>query len=494
MKRKPKPVDTGGGIHVRILRNTIKIATGGLSTALLMLSASANAANWLELQGTEPEGAEQLGKVWGFVQAQYQEDFSDPDGQQRYIPPKLIGPNLDSQSAFNVNRARIGVRGVAMPLDQKINYFLLLEMGNNGITEPEGSFAKATDASITFNHLKGARVRAGLFKFPGSEEGLQAIHVFDYINFTWVTNQMLLERFPNRTFTRNNSPTTLPPEQRLNGFDRSVGAFRDVGVQVFDWFKFGDDWEWSYAAMFGNGNGLNFSDNDDNKDLYLYTSVEKVYGGRGPRRQGLKFFAWSQSGKRTADLTALDCPDPGESFPCVTSGDAAESVYNPKEYDRDRMGIGVKYLRNGLRLSAEYMEGEGMIFQAPHNPSFALGPLVGHIPNNVVDPPETRGHGNPFGASNGAFAEANGYYIEGGYRFKDSGWELDLRYDVYNRLDGSRFEIQYDRTTLGAQYFFNPRVRIAVNYEMRSGGMRRPRQGTTTSGAPTALASWYCWM
>jgi hypothetical protein len=431
-----------------------------LLTGLLAISAGANAANWLQLQGTEPEGAEQLAKVWGFVQVQYQDDSSDPNSDGEYIPPKLIGPNLDTQSTFNVNRARIGVRGVAMPLDQKINYFLLLEMGNNGITEPEGSFAKATDASITFNHIKGARVRAGLFKYPGAEEGLQAIHVFDYVNFTWVTNQMLLERFPNREYTPNNPATTLPPQSRLTAFERGVGAFRDVGIQVFDWFDVGNDWELTYAIMFGNGNGLNFTDNDDNKDTYLYASVEKVYGGRGPRREGLKFFAWSQSGKRTADLSADFCAN-GEAFPRCSVPPAApafgqrrSSIHNPEEYDRDRMGLGFKYLRNGLRVSGEYMEGEGMIWQAPHNSTFAIGPGQG-IP------------GAPGG--NGAYAEANGYYIEGGYRIPKSKWELDLRYDVFNRLDGNQFEIKYDRTTLGAQYFFNPRVRLAINYEIRSG-------------------------
>jgi hypothetical protein len=425
-----------GGFQVQIQRRKVKALAGSFLVSLLALSGNAFGANWLMVQGTEPEGAEQLGKVWGFVQVQYQDDNSDPHPLQGgYIPPKLIGPNLDSQSGFNVNRARIGVRGVAMPLDQKINYFLLLEMGNNGITEPSGSFAKATDASITFNHLKGARVRAGLFKYPGAEEGLQAIHVFDYINFTWVTNQMLLERFPNKTYTPNNPPTTLPPESRLNGFERSVGAFRDVGVQIFDSFNVGNGWDLSYAVMKGNGNGLNFADNDDNKDLYVYASAEKVFGGAGPRREGLKFFAWSQTGDRTADLTNDD-------------------VFNPEEYDRDRMGVGVKYLRKGLRLSGEYMEGEGMIFQAPHNASFGIGP----------------GQGNPLSpVGSGAYAEANGYYVEGGYRFPNSGWELDLRYDVYNRLDGDLFEVEFKRTTLGVQYFFNPRVRVALNYEIREG-------------------------
>ena len=314
------------------------LLTSAIWLVVTLASGPVNAANWLMLQGTEPEGSADLARVWGFVQVQYQDDQSDPNPGGGYIPPKLIAPDWESQSAFNVNRARIGVRGVAMPLDQKINYFLLLEMGNNGITEPGNSFAKMTDASVTFNHLKGARIRAGLFKYPGSEEGLQAIHVFDYINFTWVTAQMMLERFPNRNYTANIPPQSLPPEVPFNGFEKGVGAFRDVGVQVFDWFKVGNDWELSYAAMVGNGNGLNFSDNDDNKDFYLYASAEKIFGGKGPRRQGLKLFAFMQDGKRTADLTN-------------------DGIFNPEEYDRDRYGVGFKYLRKGIRVSGEYLVG-----------------------------------------------------------------------------------------------------------------------------------------
>jgi hypothetical protein len=406
--------------------------TGAASLLVTMAAGPASAADWLTLQGLEPAGSAQPARVWGFVQAQYQDDASDPNAAGGYIPPMLIGPNLESQSAFNVNRARIGVRGVAMPLDSNINYFLLVELGNNGITEPGDAFAKATDASVSFSHLEGARVRAGLFKYPGAEEGLQAIHVFDYINFTSVTGQMLLERFPNRKYTSNIAPQTLPPETDLNGFDDGVGAFRDVGVQVFNTFGLSNGWEVSYAAMIGNGNGLNFSDNNDDKDFYLYASTEKVYAGAGARRQGLKLFAWLQDGTRTADLTNDD-------------------TFNPVDYDRDRYGFGVKYLRNGIRATAEYMDGEGMIWQAPQNPSYGIGP----------------GQGNPSAPGNGAFAEANGYYVEGGYRFPGTKWELDLRYDVYNRLEGDRFEIEFVRTTFGVQYFFNPRVRIALNYEVR---------------------------
>ncbi len=412
-----------------------RVTAGAACLGLLLGATNAFGANWLTLQGTEPAGAERLAKVWGFVQVQYQDDQSDPNGAGGYIPPKLIQPDWESQSAFNVNRARIGVRGVAMPLDQKINYFLLLELGNNGITEPGDSFAKATDASVTFNHVKGARVRAGLFKYPGAEEGLQAIHVFDYINFTWVTAQMLLERFPNKNYTPNIPPQQSPPETGLNGFDNGVGAFRDVGVQLFDWFMVGKekDLELSYAAMIGNGNGLNFSDNDSNKDFYLYASAEKIFAGAGPRRQGVKIFGWLQNGTRTADLTN-------------------DGIFNPEEYDRDRYGFGVKYLRKGLRITAEYMVGDGMIWQAPQNPSFGIGP----------------GQGRPGVPGNGAYAEAKGFYVEGGYRIKGTPWELDLRYDQYNRLDGDKLQIDFDRTTIGVQYFFNPRVRAAFNYEIRS--------------------------
>jgi predicted porin len=129
------------------------------------------------------------------------------------------------------------------------------------------------------------------------------------------------------------------------------------------------------------------------------------------------------------------------------------TVHNPEEYDRDRWGFGAKYLRNGWRATAEYMEGDGMIWQAPHNPTYGIGP----------------GQGIPGAPGNGADAEGVGYYVEGGYRIPKTRWEFDLRYDQYNRLDGNQFEIEFTRTTLGVQYFFNPRVRLAVNYEIREG-------------------------
>jgi hypothetical protein len=404
-----------------------------------LLTQPAFSANWLMLQGTETakQGEAPRAHIWGFIQAQYQYDNSDPsyapnpDGG--YIPPKLIGPNLDDQSQFNVNRARIGVRGTGFPLDSKVNYFILAEFGNNGITQGDDP-KHLTDASITLNHIPGARVRMGLFKYPGAEEGLQAIHVFDYVNFTTVTNQLLLERFPSTTTvcaTDATDPTlttcadaivnqapTPTPNADMNQFSKSVGAFRDVGIQVFDTFKVGS-WENSYAIMVGNGNGLNYGDNDSNKDIYLYLSTENVFGGKGGRREGLKLFAWYQDGKRT---NALD---------------------RTLEQDRTRTGAGIKYLKKPFRASAEYMQGEGMIFQGPHRPA--------HMFND---------------------GEAAGYYVEGGWYLPNTNWEIDLRYDSYTRdefhpTSQPGQESTANNITFGTQYHFNKKTRVNAEYTSR---------------------------
>ena len=411
-------------LNFKLKRNLLSCAL--ISSCLL---SPVYAADWLSLQGTEPESTAPRIKTWGFIQAQYQKDMSDERASTGgYIPPKLIGPNLTSQEQFNVNRARLGARGAGFPLDGKVNYFFLAEFGNNAITAPGGGAARITDASITLNHIKGARIRAGLFKTPGAEEGLQAIHVFDYINFTAVSNQLLLERFPNQQYTANVAPVTLPAPTGLAAFDQPVGAFRDVGIQVFDTFA-NDDWEHSYAVMMGNGNGLNFGDNDDNKDTYLYWSSEKVFGGEGPRRQGLKLFAWTQTGKRYLDNTN-------------------DSTHNPKEYNRDRSGLGAKYVKSALRLSGEYMKGDGMIFVGPDKPTFDI---------NGAGP-----------GGDGSTAEASGWYMDAGYRIPASKWEVDVRYDIYNRLEGDQFEFEFKTLTLGAQYHINKKTRVNMEYADRN--------------------------
>ena len=398
-----------------------------LAAGVLMFSIGSDlqASNWLMLQGTEPAASAPRAKLWGFIQPEYQHT----DGTELAAGPwagqdanfNQIGPDLDSDSTFQIRRARIGVRGTGLPLDSNVNYFFLVEAGNNGITRlgDGGGSVKLTDASVTLNHVPGARVRIGQFKYPGSEEGLQAIHTFDYINFTNVSNQMLLERFFDGSGADPSDPN-LP-----NG---AIGAFRDVGLQLFDAFKSGN-WEHSYAAMVGNGNGIARSDNDDNKDAYLYWSSEQIYGGKGPRRQGLKLFAWWQDGERTL----------------TTSGAG--------EYDRTRYGLGSTFRKGKYRAAAEYVDADGMIFN---------GTDGGAVAGSVNNP------GTAVASFNIApEGEADGWYVHFGYAPTPK-WEFDVRYDVLNRLtDVSAAERKFETLTLGTQYFLNKKARVILNYELR---------------------------
>jgi len=67
-----------------------------------------------------------------------------------------------------------------------------------------------------------------------------------------------------------------------------------------------------------------------------------------------------------------------------------------------------------------------------------------------------------------ARGEADGYYAHFGYQVTPK-WELDVRHDVYNRMtDVAAKERQFVTTTFGAQYSFNKKSRLILNYELRS--------------------------
>lgn len=401
----------------------------GMGIALTLVSAtSAQAANWLALQGNEPPGAAERANVWGFIQPEYQyTEGSDLEAGPFAGKPaafNMIGPDQDSSSTFNIRRARLGVRGTGFPLDSNVNYFFLVEAGNNGITSNGGGSVRVTDASVTLNHIKGARIRVGQFKYPGSEEGLMAIHVFDYINFTNVTDQLMLERF----FDSDGSVSGLDAANRPNG---PVGAFRDIGVQVYDWFNVGN-WEHSYAVMVGNGNGITRGDDNSDKDYHLYWASERVYGGQGPRREGWKLYGWYQDGKRTL---------------------ATGPTQSVQDFDRERWGLGTTYRKSKYRASAEYIQADGMIF-------------------NGTDGGAVAGTLNNAGTAVASFNtlpedEADGWYLDFGYKLLPK-LELDIRYDRLNRATKTAAdERRFETLTLGAQYSFNNKTRAILNYEIR---------------------------
>ena len=164
-----------------------KLLMKAIGVALISCASTVQAANWLMLQGTEKDGASKRAHVWGFVQPEYQ----TTDGTKLKAGPwsgqdaifNQIGPDLNGDTQFNIRRARLGVRGTGFPLDSKVNYFLLAEFGNNGITRAGGQkgAAKLTDASITLNHIPGARIRVGQFKTPGAMISAQDLHRFQLV-------------------------------------------------------------------------------------------------------------------------------------------------------------------------------------------------------------------------------------------------------------------------------------------------------------------------
>jgi len=404
-----------------------KVALAATATAMLGgFASTANAVNWLMLQGTEKDGQAPRAKVWGFLQPTYQYDTSESTAAE----PTRIGPNLEKQSQFQLQRARLGVRGLGFPLDSNINYFFLAEFGQNAITDGgiygQKQAVKLTDASVTFNHIPGARIRTGLFKTPGPEEVFQGIFTFDYINFTDVSNQMMLERFTKGVNSDADGVNPIAANEASWG---AFGAARDIGIQVFDSFK-SNGWDHSYAVMIGNGNGLDTGGIADGDETYFYWSSEKMMkGGKGPWAHGLKMFAWSHNGARKVDLTD-------------------DATVNLVSHDRTRSGIGARYRGGNWRVGAEYMKGKGMIFQGPEKPNMGIGALP---------------------ATQDLDGESDGYYLDVGFYVPGTKWELDARYDVYNRsTTHDLLTAEFKTLTLGVQYHLNRKTKLTLNYAMRN--------------------------
>ncbi len=463
------------------MTNISKLTSASLLIVGAMLAAQAHAANWLMAQGTEKPDTTH--KFWGFAQPAYTSDRGDAlsgltgggaANNGKIIGNNLIAPKLEDQEGFHFRRARVGARGnftgsMRNDFTAKMNYFTLFELADNGLTyDPLGDRARLiapTDLSLTFNHIKGARIRAGLFKNPINEESLQAIHVFDYIEFTDFTAREILERFTDGAQQPNGSPlapTLGTPNNKGYGFN----GVRDWGVQVFDRFK-KDKWDLSYAVKVGRGEGIHeSSDTDDNKELYLYGSAEyDLPGGKGIRKHGVKLYAWRQQGKRE--------------FSTDPSG---------REFDRVRQGIGFKALGNLFgssykhRVSAELNYADGMIFVAP----------AGNVPGGNLMYAAEKGN------------KARGLTLDYGF-YLNPKWQFDVRWDRNNLLYDTSANVnvgnerEITATTVGVNYYFNPKLRLTFNYIMReaeapvdyvaSGGFTAGQAAVTTSNSRKVVST-----
>lgn len=398
----------------------------------------AQAANWLQLQGTEAKGTPKF-KPWGFVQPTYIHNQGDAvtgllgaatitgyNGSDALF--NLAAPDQKDSNELQFNRARVGARGA---LTDKINYFVLLEAGKNGLTREDD--VVFTDWSITFNHIPHARIRVGQFKLPLGEEAQQGAQVLDYVNFTGVTDGLLLERKVTPNTPSAGRTFNVPAGLNAARVEDSVSGFRDIGIQVFDWWRGSDQWEYAYAAMLSKGDGINTLDDDYGKwDLTGRLQAAYVWGGKGARREDAVLYTWYQTGER--DFAGSD-------------------------FDRTRYGLGANLRRGKWRAGAEYIAGQGMIFNAVNPPFNNVGGTA-FEPTALVALNDDN--------------EADGYYLDVGYRVLPK-LELDVRYDRYNRLTNSApDERRFETWTLGAQYFFTPSLRAALNYEIRDLAVANP--------------------
>ena len=387
---------------------------------LFIFSLNIYAADWLMLQGTQKKVDH---KLWGFFQVRAQNNEGDIVIQNGINKTAFsyAKPNLEKQKSIQLARARIGLRG-SLTKDNNVNYFFLTEFGTNGITQPidykQQNFI--TDASLTFRHLP-IYIRLGKFKYAGSEEGLMTRFASPFINFTTLSDQLMLERFID---TKSNGAATNNTylAKPLAG----VGAYRDSGIQLFQTYSIGEDSTLSLSYMIGNGSGVQNKNANNNKYTnYGYISYEKGLGeGKGYKKEAYKLYSWYQKGKRLL----------------YDNG-------TPKFYDRIRYGIGGTYVYKGLHLESEYIKGRGMILTGAKD-----------INTNIHE--ETWNYEMQASEEN----KADGYYLSSTYLLEKN-FEVLARYDEYNRMTNSVLQNRkFQTTTIGFSYIFKKYDRIDVNY------------------------------
>ncbi|MCW8903963.1 hypothetical protein [Sedimenticola sp.] len=464
------------------MKKVPQIITAGI--AALLFSQGSFAANWIAIQGTEPEKVSH--RFFGAVSLQYSNyvgcnplsGMARPNGTPTgdpnsgpglnngyYVNSCRVGPELHNDNkGFNLDAFVVGLRGNIIP--GKINYFLTTNFGMNGATyEPLNTNRKhlvsLTDASVTLYYIPGARLRLGLFKKPGPEELLESIRTKDFIYLTDFVRRDQVERFVNGSAKGTNpiAGQGYAGSISTQGYDSDVG--RDWGIQAFDSFNAGK-WTHTYAAMIGNGNGIHESDNNNEKDLNLYFSSEyDLPGGKGAMKNGVKLYAYHQSGVRNYIVDA--------------QGTKSE------DFDRIRYGFGVQALGRFFgetghkhRLGMDLMFAEGMILQS--------------ATTSCTDCP----YGGQLQIASERENKAKGLTLEYGY-YLNKNWQFDVRYSrnnlLYETINNSYWSDSDERIitelALGTTYHIAPKTSLTLNYVFRES--EAPNAVTTTSANPAAI-------
>lgn len=479
-----------------MIHSTFRTAIASLGGgAALICAPVAQATDYITLQGVEPSQISH--RILGDIGLTYMYNDCDglagvaaPNGTPTGNPnagyglnnglqrnPCRVGPKFaDDNDGFVVSPLNIRARGHL--IQDKINYFVALEAGQNALNyqrfnSDRKHVASLGQASLTFNYVPGARIRVGLMKIPGPEEMLQGIEAADYASPTDFINRQM-----NELFIKGNARSYAPIAGQGylgnisdSGYDQSTG--RDWGVQVFDAFKQGP-WTHTYAVMLGNGNGLHhaYTGNHGRPDVNLYWSSEHDLSGyepeylrdlsQNPLKDGVKFYGWYQNGVRNFEIDA--------------AGTESE------DFTRERYGIGFKALgylfgenRGKHRLAMELMQARGMV-------------LLGQ--SGSVDDPNWAGASGIAAVQMGAGSgnKARGMTFDYGYYFNPK-WSIGYR---YSRAD-TMYEVeapflasdQRNRVNqdVAVSWRFNPRTRLTLGYTYRDWWAPNAVQPTAASAA-----------
>lgn len=481
----------------------------GIALALGLGASTTEAANWFKLRGTEPGGTAHTLQVWGFLQPTYVNDMSDDiegavgglagaNGDKQV--PGTIPPDRTSRESFFMRRARIGIRGTMIPISNDIDYFILTEWGQNGITRTDGG-AKLLDASVTFNQLSrgidddglqnlGVRMRIGQFLFSQTSQALsqstpgRRVHIF----MPEATFAHAIGRF----VTDNGLHNWPEAETGANGA-------RDVGVELFDWVEFkdplmgGGPLEFTYSFGLGNGDAIGELNRDGNFKKYYWLSFAKLWDKtRGPRRHDMMIYGWFQD---TDILFNNDIDNDGrpDNVPAPVGGDrragnlALDPVScgnrvckngNQKDEKQQYFGFGFEYFDKPfaslgqIRFEAEWQKQRGLTFDGARSPSVRQNDLLGGFDSIVYQPD----------------GENTGWFVDIGYDINQhlgigKRTTLNLRYDEFHRNKRNVFrEVDWRTWSATAEYFFHKKARATLTYQWRDFNADDRTGGFKTNG------------
>ncbi len=498
----------------------IKTVSAILSVGIVLASSNTFAANWFKLRGTEPGGTAHTLQMWGFLQPRFVEDKTGAINfdtsalgggaaitanalQGKTSTAGTIPRERNSQKSFYMRRARIGIRGTMLPINNDIDYFILTEWGQNGVTsggQNNSSFgdggAQLLDASVTLNHLSrglddsglqnlGARFRMGQFLFSQTSESLaqstpgRRVHMF----FAEATFNNALRR---RTFDNGNG--NFPGTTSINGG-------RDIGFEIFDYAEFGDassPYEFTYSVALGNGDTIGQQNQDNNFRKYAWLAFGKLFDDtRGPRRHDLMFYGFWQNGDITFnddidDANGSDAqngpngvnpvkgfasgPPNGAGnnvpFVCSSGGNAVTNWKpgtlcrngNEKEYEQTYYGYGINYFDKPIkglgqmRANIEYQEQKGFTFDGAMSPASEFNSGVRK---------QVEG-----GLNTGWYADF-GYDIHGHWNGLNR-TTINLRYDEFDRnKNNADRAVHGEALTFTGEYFFHKKARLTFTYQKR---------------------------